>query len=128
IFAPSELIRPQRSAAELGYRMPGEFEPIEAVWLAYPHNEETWPGTLDQARREYDYFVEQLQKYVRVELITPDSPLQAHDAWIRDYGPIFVKNHRNELACHDFQFTGWGGKYGDLYREDDVIPQHIAKQ
>jgi hypothetical protein len=34
---------PQTPAA-LGYRMPAEWEPQEAVWLSWPHNRETWPG------------------------------------------------------------------------------------
>ena len=29
---------------ELGYRMPAEWEPHEATWLAWPHNPEDWPG------------------------------------------------------------------------------------
>lgn len=27
-----------------GYRMPAEWEPHEATWLAWPHNPEDWPG------------------------------------------------------------------------------------
>ena len=27
----------------LGYRMPAEWEPHAATWLAWPHNAETWP-------------------------------------------------------------------------------------
>jgi hypothetical protein len=32
--------------AQQGYRMPAEFEPHEATWLAWPHNPETWPGRI----------------------------------------------------------------------------------
>ena len=52
--------------------------------------------------------------------------LATDDAWIRDYGPIFVKNAAGELACHDFHFNNWGGKYGDC-GNDDVVPQHVAR-
>ena len=45
----ANLMQPNRSAAALGYRMPAEFEPIEAVWLTYPHDERTWPGCFEQA-------------------------------------------------------------------------------
>ena len=27
----------------LGYRMPAEWEPQDAIWLSWPHNEVTWP-------------------------------------------------------------------------------------
>jgi agmatine deiminase len=30
--------------AALGYRMPAEWEPHEATWIAWPHNPEDWPG------------------------------------------------------------------------------------
>src|SRR3954462_5947591 len=30
--------------SSLGYRMPAEWEPHAATWLAWPHNREDWPG------------------------------------------------------------------------------------
>ena len=30
--------------AELGYRMPAEWEPHAATWIAWPHNRSDWPG------------------------------------------------------------------------------------
>ena len=30
--------------AQLGYRMPAEWEPHEATWIAWPHNRDDWPG------------------------------------------------------------------------------------
>src|SRR3989442_867881 len=32
--------------AALGFRMPAEWEPHEATWLAWPHNSSDWPGKL----------------------------------------------------------------------------------
>ena len=38
----------------LGYRMPAEWEPQEAVWLAWPHNPDTWAGDLlERVRQTY---------------------------------------------------------------------------
>ena len=34
----------QRLPRELGYRMPAEWEPHAATWLAWPHNASDWPG------------------------------------------------------------------------------------
>ena len=31
----------------LGYRMPAEWEPQEAIWLTWPHNDITWPEGWD---------------------------------------------------------------------------------
>ena len=37
---------PESPAAQ-GYRMPAEWEPHAATWLAWPHNRETWPDDPD---------------------------------------------------------------------------------
>ena len=41
---------PEQHAAKLGYRMPAEWEPHEATWLAWPHNPEDWPGKFRRFR------------------------------------------------------------------------------
>src|SRR5689334_17077618 len=82
--------RPKQSAAELGYRMPGEFEAMEAVWLCRPRNRETWPGCFEEASAQHADFVEKLEKVVTVELIGRDHKWRCNDSWIRDYGPIYV--------------------------------------
>ena len=35
---------PSETPASLGYRLPAEWEPHEATWIAWPHNPEDWPG------------------------------------------------------------------------------------
>ena len=39
------------------------------------------------------------------------------DAWIRDYGPIFV----GRRAFTKWKFNAWGGKYRDLAKDDSVV-------
>jgi agmatine deiminase len=107
--------------------MPAEFEPIEAVWLTYPHESTTWPGCIDAARQQYDFFMSQVARFARVELIGPRWRFPTDDSWIRDYGPLFVITESGQLACHDFIFNAWGEKY-DNFEDDDRIPQHIARQ
>ena len=114
------------SAAELGYRMPAEWEPQSAIWLARPHNRSTWPGCFAEAEAEHAAFTAAVRRFVPVRMLGESISIASDDAWIRDYGPIFVK-HRDTgaLAIHDFHFNNWGGKYGDCQR-DDVVPQKIA--
>jgi agmatine deiminase len=79
----------------------------------------------------------------RVNLIVPDEPTarrvasrvgakgaalsrlvfhraKTTDTWIRDYGPLFVRNGR-EKAFAKFIFNAWGGKYADLARDNGVV-------
>ncbi len=121
-----ELRTPHGSAAELGYRMPAEWTRLDTVWLSHPHNPTTWPGCLAEAQAQHANFAKELRRFVTVQIVGEDLPLTTDDAWIRDYGPIFVKNAAGELACHDFHFNNWGGKYGDC-GNDDVVPQYVAR-
>jgi len=44
------------------------------------------------------------------------------DAWIRDYGPIFVVGPRGKKkAFTKWIFNAWGGKYADLVRDTRVV-------
>lgn len=123
----SELNVLTGTAASLGYAMPAEWAPMARVWLSPPHNEETWPGCLPEAQRQFAVFMEELAKHVEVA-VTDDLPAPTNDSWIRDFGPIYVKHRDNgKLAMHDFHFNGWGGKY-ETRDLDDVIPQHIARK
>jgi agmatine deiminase len=45
--------------------------------------------------------------------------------WLRDSGPIFVKNPDGDLAITNWKFNGWA-KY-DNHRRDNLIPNHVAK-
>ncbi len=119
----------------MGYRMPGEFEPVDAVWLTYPHNLDTWPNCYDKACAQYDRFIEEASRFTKVNVIGKGREFTwpTNDSWVRDYGPIFVVRREaasgSRLACHDFTFNGWGGKYDtDAYQPqiDDVIPRLVA--
>jgi agmatine deiminase len=135
----------------LGYRMPAEWEPQEAVWLTWPHNELTWPdGMLIEVERTYSEVIHALHSGQKIKLLVrnPQSelkirmilerqgvelsqivfvPLAAEDSWIRDYGPTFViRPGRNPLAMVKWRFNAWGDKYDDLIG-DDRIPGELNK-
>ena len=139
------------SPARLGYRMPAEWEPQRATWLAWPHNRTDWPGKFEPIPYVYAEIVRQLVHATSVEIIVKDAKAEAQakqilsDAniwpnweltihfhqwptnrgWLRDSGPIFVKNSQGELAITNWKFNAWA-KY-DNWRRDDQIPQHVAK-
>jgi agmatine deiminase len=120
------------SARALGYRMPAEWEPLRRVWLSPPANPATWPHCFAQAKAQFRAFAQALRCHVTVATTTV-AGIPTNDAWVRDFGPIFVVRdpaavHADDLprkALHDFRFNGWGGKY-ERRGLDDLVPQHIA--
>ncbi|HLH31503.1 MAG TPA: agmatine deiminase family protein [Terriglobia bacterium] len=134
-----------------GYRMPAEWEPQEAIWLTWPHNELTWQdGMLADVERTYVEVIRPIHTAQKVRLLVRDSESEARirlmldredialsqivfvrvpaeDSWIRDYGPTFVVNpDRHQLAMVKWTFNAWGGKYDDLMA-DDRIPHELNK-
>lgn len=116
--------------------MPAEFEPHAATWLAWPHNPETWPGCLDEARDEYQVLVSALAEREPVRMIVPSVEERARvarrvpgtvelfvvpsdDSWMRDIGPTFVHD-RDERVAIDWTFNAWGGRYPPWDRDDRV--------
>jgi agmatine deiminase len=41
----------------LGYYFPAEFAKHEAIWLTWPHKEESWPGKIASIYPSYTEFV-----------------------------------------------------------------------
>src|SRR5437868_15419331 len=40
-------MNPSEPPARLGSRMPAEWEPHEATWIAWPHQRDDWPGKFE---------------------------------------------------------------------------------
>ena len=100
--------------ASLGYRMPAEWEPHEATWIAWPHQRDDWPGKFAPIPWVYVEIVRHLSRVERVNILVAgpqDAPtarpdrLDAHGVdlervtfvkaatdrvWLRDSGPTFL--------------------------------------
>ena len=130
------------------YRMPAEWAPHAATWIAWPHNAEDWPGKFQPIPWVYAEIVRHLSRVEDVHILVNDLPaerratglLQRAGAnlarlhfhhwptdrvWLRDSGPIFVKNPQGELAITNWKFNAWA-KY-DNWLRDDQVPQHVAQ-
>jgi agmatine deiminase len=53
-------------------RMPTEWEPHEATWLAWPHFKDDWPGKFEPIPWIYAEIIRHLSRHERVELIVND--------------------------------------------------------
>jgi agmatine deiminase len=137
--------------AALGFRMPAEWEPHAATWLAWPHKEASWPGNFEPIPAIWAEMVRALAADERVNILVNDDAIAAavrerlraggvpldnvslqqirtDDAWARDHGPTFVTREaagRRELAAIDWIYNAWGGKYPP-WENDDVVPRQVA--
>src|SRR5712691_7504915 len=50
-------------------RMPAEWEPHEATWIAWPHNKDDWPGKFAAIPWVYSEIVRQLHSCERVRIL-----------------------------------------------------------
>ena len=129
------------------FRMPAEWEPHEATWLAWPHEKTDWPGKFQPIPWVYCEIVKRLARVERVRILVNDEDaerkarkllatshvdLQAVDffrfhtdrSWTRDFCPIFVRDGRGKPVILNWQFNGWA-KY-DNWEVDDAVPSQIA--
>ncbi len=135
--------------AELGYRMPAEWEPHHATWLGWPHNRSDWPGKIAAIPWMYAEIVRKLApaEIARILVNSAAHERQArrvlaragvdsgrveflrfptNRGWTRDFGPLFVRRGapRPEVAIARFRFNAWA-KYPD-WKKDDRIPERAA--
>src|SRR6202007_1135191 len=129
-------------------RMPAEWAPHAATWIAWPHNAEDWPGKFQPIPWVYSEIVRWLSSVEDVHILVNDAaaekrvlgmlrrqganmarlhfhPWRTDRVWLRDSGPIFVKDADGKLAITNWKFNAWA-KY-DNWRNDDLIPEHVAK-
>jgi agmatine deiminase len=137
--------------AELGFRMPAEWEPHRGTLLSWPHKEASWPGKFHPVPDIFATMVRHLadREEVHINVAGPEMEQEirglladagtdsgnvffhynpTNDAWVRDHGPIFIQRtdaDRSVEAIIDWKFNAWGGKYPP-YDLDDVIPTRIA--
>jgi agmatine deiminase len=134
--------------AAQGWRMPAEWEPHEATWLAWPHEKRDWPGKFAPIPWVYGEIVRHLHTGEFVHLLVNDRAhekqarriltkvgvdftrvrffhIKTDRVWTRDSGPIFVTNRAGKLAMTDWRFNAWA-KY-DNWKKDDQVPARINK-
>jgi agmatine deiminase len=115
------------SPAALGYRMPAEWSPHAATWLAWPHNHADWPGKFEPIPWVYTEIIRNLARHERVELIVNNASAErkarklldranaqlknvrfhrwpTNRGWLRDSGCIFAteSSGQRDREGHDF--------------------------
>lgn len=126
-------------------RMPAEWERQEAVWLAWPHNRNDWPGKFEAIKWVYAEIIKYLVCTVRVRLVVKNAVerekasavleavninldrvdfiiARTNRSWLRDSAPTFVYEGRERVLL-DWHFNGWA-KYAN-WKNDDKVPGHV---
>ena len=55
------------------YRMPAEWEPQNATWIAWPHNKEDWPGKFNEIPWVFGKIITILSKTQSVNILFKDK-------------------------------------------------------
>jgi agmatine deiminase len=134
---------------ERGFWMPAEWEPHQATWLGWPHEVTDWPGKFPTIPWAFAEMVRHLSRVERVYLLVQNRAAQSKvrailkmaganlDAvsffcvptdrgWMRDSGPICVKNSSGEVAFTHWVFNGWA-KYSN-HKKDAVAVTRVNKK
>ncbi|HKW63036.1 MAG TPA: agmatine deiminase family protein [Candidatus Acidoferrum sp.] len=140
---------PAATPHSLGFRMPAEWEPHEATWLGWPHETTDWPGKFPVIPWAFAEIVRHLSRVERIFLLVESREAQSRvrsmlkksganlDAvdfsivptdrgWMRDSGPICVRNESGEVAFNNFQFNGWA-KYRNHKKDAAVVAKANKK-
>jgi len=71
-----------KTPAELGYRLPAEWEPHAATWVAWPHRRATFLGPFADIPRAYARIVRALARHEPVRVIGSGAVLDEASACV----------------------------------------------
>ena len=135
------------------YRLPAEWEPHAATWLAWPHRRRTWLGPFEPIPGVYERLARLIAGYEPVRIIGSESllaeprerlegvanvafvPIPTNDSWVRDTGPVFLVRRPDAAgdmpprAAVAWGWNAWGGKYppwDDDARVSRAIARHVG--
>ena len=128
------------------FRMPAEWEKQQSTLIGWPYNKDDWPDKFKNIPEVFAKIVSKITEAQKVNLLIKDSKsknlikkllmknntkllnvkfiiCKTDRVWMRDTGPIFVKNKKNKNIFLNWKFNGWA-KYKN-YRADDKVNLRI---
>lgn len=114
--------------------LPAEWDTQSAILIAWPHADTDWADRLGAVEETYIALVAAITRFQPVVICVADDDLETYaemrlrsnrvdmdrvrfvsavydDTWLRDSGPITLKQAGGGFRLLDFRFTGWGGKF-----------------
>ncbi len=131
------------------YRLPAEWEPHAATWIAWPHRRQTWIGPFAPIPRVYQQLAEIIARHEPVRIIGSSEVLaeprerlsgtanidfvtiRTNDSWVRDTGPVFLLRKDSTTpevslrAAVAWGWNAWGEKYPP-WDDDARVARSIA--
>lgn len=119
-----------------GFRMPGEHEPQDDVWLAWPIREDNWRASGKPAQQAFTAVAHAIVQSTPVTVLVQEDHYQEarnalndkvrvikmnyNDCWMRDIGATYVINDKGERRGISWHFNAWGGELDGLYDAWDL--------
>lgn len=132
-----------------GFAMPPEWEPHQLTLMSWPCRPETYVST-ERGCGPEAYLQAQVQQAAVANAVSEFEPvlmlvrpeqlgevrrmlsaqidlleIELDDSWMRDNGPIFVRDAQQQVALVDFGFNGWG-EPSQPTEFDSRVPEIIA--
>lgn len=126
---------------DLNYKMPAEWTTHERTFISWPVKESMcFPENHESVCLGYAEYINAISEFEPVTVIVNPKdlthvqklfqasnieflPIDHSDAWLRDNGPTFIKDEKDNLAGVNWHFNAWGGKYAPWDLDDKVAPK-----
>ena len=126
--------------------MPAEWERQQSTLIGWPYNKNDWPGKFKSIPGVFAQIISAITKSQKVNLLVKDDKsknkikklirknntkisnvkfiiCKTDRVWMRDTGPIFVKDKKNQNVLLNWKFNGWA-KYKN-YKADNKVNMRI---
>jgi agmatine deiminase len=123
-----------------GFSMPARFDQHERSLVTWPPREEALNTDLEGFRSEVEALVKAISEFEPVTVLADPADeanartrcgdhadimvLPVDASWIRDNGPIFVRDADRQIAAVHFEFNGWGGR--SAFAKTAEMPSIVA--
>jgi agmatine deiminase len=110
--------------------------------MSWPARADLWGAWLDDAKADYAAVARAIVSFEPLVMICPPGSarevrdrcggdvdvleIPIDDSWVRDNGPIFVRDARGDVAAVGFRFNAWGERWHP-YDDDARLPERIAR-
>jgi agmatine deiminase len=129
-----------RTPREDGLHLPARSVRHARTLLSWPCRAEVFGPLMEQAKKEWAEVARAITRFEPVTVLARPKDAdeaRAHcgdaeviavpmdDSWIRDNGPIFLRDGEGRVAMTHFGFDGWDREF-EPFDRDAAVPRHVA--